>query len=266
MSSKWQTKVREYCKDYDIPIDYIAETLYEPKVVPMIRGKAFEFSVMLRLQKILPLKKWLADKVRMNAQSGLHDIDVRVKNLSTEKIISIECKLASKKSYRSFLDGHSEIRVKCMRSRTLGADKVRSLAPILGVSEAVLMVHNDQYVATDFDVVITSIGNAFYRTNELGLFEWQPTESELKFLEFLNGGKIKHPKDFAFSKMYIARAKDIAITETNQITCTRRGCVENSRCAFIPNYPIIYFDPRDKKPRKPWIPIEEAAQLLASFK
>ncbi|PIW74711.1 MAG: restriction endonuclease, partial [Candidatus Portnoybacteria bacterium CG_4_8_14_3_um_filter_44_15] len=53
----WDKKVKEYCEKYNIPIFYLAETLYEPKVVPMIRGKAFEFSVMMALQEILPKNK-----------------------------------------------------------------------------------------------------------------------------------------------------------------------------------------------------------------
>lgn len=46
MSNDWQQKIEEYCEKYNIPISYLAETLLEPKVVPMIRGKGFEFSAM----------------------------------------------------------------------------------------------------------------------------------------------------------------------------------------------------------------------------
>ena len=41
MSPDWQQKIKQYCEKYNIPVLYIAETMYEPKVVPMIRGKAF---------------------------------------------------------------------------------------------------------------------------------------------------------------------------------------------------------------------------------
>ena len=54
MTGEWQQKIEGYCEKYDIPILYLVDTLYEPKVVPMIRGKAFEFSVMLTLERILP--------------------------------------------------------------------------------------------------------------------------------------------------------------------------------------------------------------------
>jgi len=124
MCETWKKKVKEYCEKYNIPLIYLAEILFEPKVVPMIRGKAFEFSIMLILQKILPGSEWIVDKQMMNAQIGFHDIDVRVLHRPTNKVVRVECKLAKKGGFRLFKDGHSEIRVKCMRSRTLGTAKV----------------------------------------------------------------------------------------------------------------------------------------------
>ena len=160
MTRGWEEKVKEYCEKYNIPLLYLVETLYEPKVVPMIRGKAFEFSVMMALQNILSKDEWQVDKQAMNAQIGFHDVDVRIVHKPTKKTIRIECKLAKKGGYRLFTDGHSEIRVKCMRSRTLGLSKVKELAPKLGVSEKVLAVHNDQYLPADFDVVISKKDNS----------------------------------------------------------------------------------------------------------
>lgn len=129
MSPDWQQKIKQYCEKYNIPVLYIAETMYEPKVVPMIRGKAFEFSVMTTLQKILQEDEWEVNKPIMNAQIGFHDVDVRIFHKPTKKVLRVECKLAKKGGYRLFPDGHSEIRVKCMRSRTLGPKKVKELAP-----------------------------------------------------------------------------------------------------------------------------------------
>ncbi len=60
MERDWKEKVLEFCDKYNIPLLYLAETMYEPKVVPMIRGKAFEFSVMMALQEILPKDDWIA--------------------------------------------------------------------------------------------------------------------------------------------------------------------------------------------------------------
>jgi len=75
MSDDWQQKVEEYCEKYNLPISHLAEILYEPKVVPMIRGKAFEFSAMLALQEVLPSNEWVVDKLMMNAKIAFHDID-----------------------------------------------------------------------------------------------------------------------------------------------------------------------------------------------
>src|SRR3989338_8305939 len=205
MTRGWEEKVKEYCEKYNIPLLYLVETLYEPKVVPMIRGKAFEFSVMMALQNILPKDEWQVDKQAMNAQIGFHDVDVRIVHKPTKKTIRIECKLAKKGGYRMFSDGHSEIRVKCMRSRTLGLAKVKELAPKLGIGEKVLAVHNDQYLPADFDVVISSIGNAFYATDKTtGFFEWKPTKAGADFLERIGFTNKEDLRSFAFKTMFVA--------------------------------------------------------------
>lgn len=265
MSKNWQEKIKEYCERYNIPIFYLAETMYEPKVVPMIRGKAFEFSVMIALQKILPQKEWEVKKEIMNAQSGLHDVDVMVIHRLTKRMVRVECKLAKKGGYRSFSDGHSEIRVKCMRSRTLGTSKVKELAPKLGVSEKVLAVHNDQYLPADFDIVVSSIGNAFYTTDKkTGLFGWKPTKEEEKFLYKLGASKKESLKDFAFRTLYAAKSSDLRICN-NGIICTRAKCKNKKACGFIPNYPVIIFDKKTNQPKAGWVSIEKSLTLFRDF-
>lgn len=265
MTNNWEDKVGEYCKRYNIPLLYLADTLYEPKVVPMIRGKAFEFSAMMALQTILPSDEWEVDKPMMNAQLGFHDVDVRVTHKPTKKIVSVECKLAKKGGYRHFNDGHSEIRVKCMRSRTLGPSKVKELAPKLSVTEEALTVHNDQYLAGDFDVVITSIGNAFYNTNQTsGLFEWKPTKEEKSFLQKLGALPTENLQDFAFNSMFLAKTKDLMIGN-NGVLCTRAQCKNKTSCGFIPNYPIIYFDKQTNRANNGWVSISEAASIFRQF-
>lgn len=266
MSESWQDKIKAYCDKYNILINYLAETLQEPKVIPMIRGKAFEFSVMVALQEILPENKWDVSKPFMNAQTGFHDIDVNVTHKPTGKSIRIECKLVKKESFRSFSDGHSEIRVKCMRSRTLGTSKVKELAPKLGVERKVLTIHNDQYLPQDFDIVISSIGNAFYRTDKkTGLFEWKPSTTEIEFLKKFNPSSQNNLKDFAFHKMFVAKTKDLAIGHASRVICTRGKCRKKKSCGFIPNYPIIRFDSKLNKPTNGWIPIEDFLNLFESF-
>lgn len=266
MSNDWQQEVKEYCEKYNIPVLYLVETLYEPKVVPMIRGKAFEFSVMMVLQQTLPKNEWKVSKATMNEEISFHDTDIRVFHKRTGKVVRVECKLAKKEGYRLYADGHSEIRVKCMRSRTLGAAKVKELAPKLGVDEQVLLIHNDQYLPADFDIVVTSIGNAFYRTDrKIGSFEWRPKNTEEEFLLKLKPSSEESLKDFAFRRLYVARTEDLAARPNTGVVCTRGKCKNKTNCGFIPNYPVIRFDAKTNKPTNGWVPIEESPSLFKSF-
>ena len=263
MSTNWQQRLEEYCQKYNIPIEYLADTLNEPKVVPMIRGKGFEYTVMLALQGILPQNEWRVSKASILEETSFHDTDIRVFHKRTGKGIRLECKLAKKEGYRSYPDGHSQIRVKCMRSRTLGTAKVKELAPKLGVSEQSLSVHNDQYVPADFDIVVTSIGNAFYSTDKkTGLYEWKPTKAEEGFLHELGVPSPKDLKDFAFQRMYLARSQDLVASPKTRIVCSRKECKNKTNCGFIPNYPVIHFDAKTNKPTEPWVPIEGCVNLF----
>lgn len=264
----WRAKLETYCRDFNIPIEYIKEILNDPKVVPMVRGKAFEFSVLQRLKSLLPEQDWLVDKPMMNAQFGLHDMDVRVIHRRTRKIIGVECKLAKKGSFRLLTRGGAKVSVKCMRSRTLGEEKVRELAPILGVPVEVLTVHNDQYRKENFDVVITSLANAFYETDRNTMFyEWRPSTTGSEFLQRFNPPRDIDIKTFAFNLMYIAKADELSITRANGVVCTRRRCSNKEECEFIPNYPIINFDNTLIVPRPDhrWTPIEQAERLFTSM-
>lgn len=262
----WQDKISEYCAEYNIPLDYLAETLSEPKVVPMVRGKAFEFSVMLALRKILREEVWLVDKPTVNAQLGFHDTDVRVQHKPTRKSLRIECKLADKESYRLFPNGQSKIQVKCMRSRTLGVEMVKELAPKLKVSNTQLTVHNDQYRVGDFDIVITSLGNTFYRTSVDGKFIWSPTANEIVFLKQITNSHVEDDlKQLAFERMYVAKAENLVVNPLNAVECTRRKCQRKKSCGFIPNYPVIEFSPATAQPISRWLPVEKIEDLLLSF-
>lgn len=252
----WVENIVNYCKQYNIPIDYLSDTLYEPKVIPMVRGKAFEFSTFLVLKKLLNPQKWKVEKLSINAQLGYGDVDVLLRHLKTKKEIRVECKLAKKGGYRLFPDGHSELLVKCMRSRTLGPEMIARLSPKLKIPEGVLGVHNDQYLPEDFDVVITSIGNAFYRTDkETGIFEWKPNPTEDEFLKSLVAkDKVEglSLKNYAFNKMYVALSKDLFVSKKNKIGCTRKKCSIPDSCGFIPNYPRIVFQVSKATPNPPW--------------
>ncbi|MDQ7026275.1 MAG: XRE family transcriptional regulator, partial [Anaerolineae bacterium] len=195
----WIEKVKAFCDTYNIPYDYLAETLYEPKVIPMIRGKAFEFTALLALQNVLPASEFEVSKESMNAQLGSHDIDVAVYHKPTQITISVECKLSAKGSYRySKQDNHHSLRVKCMRSRTLGEAMIAQQSSKLNIDPALLKVHNDSYIPTDFDVVFTSIGNVFYVTRDDGTFEWNPSNEEIQFLSRFSEDEADNLKDNIF--------------------------------------------------------------------
>lgn len=266
----WIEQILRFCQEYNIPPEYLLETLNEPKVIPMIRGKAFEFSVMLALERILAGNgAWTVQKIPMNAQSGAHDIDLQVTHEPTKKRLRLECKLAKKESYRRKRNGNHELSVKCMRSRTLGVAKVHEIAPKLKISPAMLNIHNDQYLPTDFDFVITSIGNAFYRTDAAGRFIWSPNEKEVEFLEMLklyfNNIKTMELKDFAFNMMYIGHTRDIAVLESNSVKCRRKTCPSKNDCGFIPNYPIISFPKNGDMPDNGWVPLSNAPHLFEKY-
>jgi hypothetical protein len=260
----WIEQIKSYCEKYNIPLTYLPDIINDPKVIPMIRGKAFEFSAILRLQKILPESDWIVDKPVMNAQFGIHDMDVRVTHKATQTIIGVECKLSGKGAFKTLKNGDKAIRVKCMRSRTLGDNKVKELAQKLNIDIQLLKAHNDQYLPTNFDVVITTIGNAFYTTNEENdLYDWQPKPAAILFLNKLTqSNDLAKLQYFAFQQMYLAQSNDLAITPENGVTCTRRGCPKPTNCGFIPNYPIISFKKDTTIASKPWTSVENAVDFF----
>ncbi|MFN0203480.1 MAG: restriction endonuclease [Bacteroidia bacterium] len=248
-----------------MPIDYLSEIINDPKVVPMIRGKAFEYSAMIYLQTFLPVEDWLVDKPILNPQFGIHDMDVRVTHIKTGKSLSVECKLAGKGRFKVLKNGGQQIDVKCMRSRTLGDKKATESALKLGLDAEILKIHNDQYLPTDFDVVLTSIANTFYTTEEeSNSFEWNPTDAAIDFLHSISREKIEHTdlQYFAYHKMYLAAANDLAVKNGNTASCSRKACSNPSNCGFIPNYPSIIFEKGEKIPNQPWVEIENAEQFF----
>ena len=269
-NSNWQGEIEDYCERFNIPIDYLAATLSDPKVVPMIRGKAFEYSAVLALQIVLSPDEWKIEKPISNASAGHADIDVKVTHIATDTIVRVECKLAGSfisVKERPPIPAHSIIKVKCMRSRTLGAAKVAETAPKLGVSIEALSAHADNYRQADFDVVLTSIGNAFYRT-QAGEYEFAPTVAGLNFLEKLNHGHQSH-KAGAFAQLYLAKSSDLYVGNPNYpVQCVRQKCKAHGHsedCGFIPNYPVIHFPENSTEPDNGWANVNECAELFRSF-
>src|ERR1035437_1927678 len=83
-----------YCKKFNISLDYLFEILEDQKVTPMIRGKAMEFNAFLLLNEILPHSEWSVQKLNLNAQTGQHDEDISITHRRTGTILKVESKSA----------------------------------------------------------------------------------------------------------------------------------------------------------------------------
>lgn len=292
IEDQWIDDIRNYCRSLNISINDLYKVVTDLKVAPMIRGKAFEFSIYSRLKQILT-EDWTVTKPIMNAQSGIHDIDVKVKHNSTNKIISVECKLASKGQFKVATrarngvvkKGDYFIKVKFMRSRTTKTpEKAQAAARRMNVTEDAFVKHSDQYRASSFNVVVTSIGNAFYETLEDNdgnlIYKFQPTEkgkdfirrlkppvnTEVALQEFVDDLETETAlQEFVYNKVYLASSLDLAVSETSGVTCSKVKCLEKHNCGFIPNYPIINFGKIEDlapniipSPKNHWVEIEEA--------
>lgn len=262
-----------YCRELNIETNDLYNVLTDPKVAPMIRGKAFEFSVSLRLSRILPEDEWTVSKPILNAQTGSHDVDVKVLHNQTERVISVECKLASKGGFK-ISKGQYVVPVKCMRSRTTKTpSKVKAGAKALGVTREAFLAHSDQYRASHFDIVATSLANAFYETDrETMTYVFQPSDSGEEFLRKLKPPPEVDLQTFVYNNVYVARSVDLAVSRESGVVCIKRACKHKNDCGFIPNYPLISFGQvRDEEldtvliPTNRWVDIDDSLPLFKSF-
>jgi hypothetical protein len=141
-----------YCKKFNVPLEFLFRILEDQKVTPMIRGKAMEFNTYLLLAAFLPNSTWSVQKLNLNAQSGgIGDEDVSITHLRTGTILKVECKscvrgsISTGKKSRNIRVPH--FHVKCHRSR--------SNIKLAGTS-------NDRYSVDTFDVLITNTSNAIF--------------------------------------------------------------------------------------------------------
>lgn len=278
---QWNKELREYCKKLNIETTDLPKILNDPKVAPMVRGKAFEYSVSYRLKNFLSFNDWIVSKPKVNAQEGSDDIDVKVIHQKTGLVINIECKLTKKGGFtvvkRPITNrekGDYIIPVKCMRSRTTKTpEKVQARAKKLGISDAAFLAHSDQYRASNFDIVITSIGNAFYITNEQeGTYQFSPPPEAQTFLRRFNFSNTEDLQAFIYNKVYVAKSADLAVSQQSGVTCSKEACPDKKNCGFIPNYPLINFGnidllPIDQvpKPKNCWVELEDSLPLLESI-
>ncbi|MBD2300985.1 hypothetical protein [Nostoc sp. FACHB-190] len=281
----WINDIRQYCYSLNISINDLYKIVTDLKVAPMIRGKAFEFSMYSRLKQILAPEKWLVTKPTINAQTGTHDIDIQLEHRKTGKIIYIECKLAKKGDFKVLnrnqvgvgQKGDYIIPVKCMRSRTTKSeDRVKAAANKLNISYDAFLAHSDQYRTSNFNVVATSISNAFYETGEDDegniTYKFSPSEEAIKFIKRLNppaNANEEVLQEFVYKKVYLASSLDIVVSLETGIICGKKRCTDKHNCGFIPNYPIINFGniqnlPYDiiPSPKNKWIEIEKCEDFF----
>lgn len=284
---RWINEIRQYCRSLNISTSDLYKIVTDLKVAPMIRGKAFEFSMHSKLRQILPTQDWTVTKPIINAQTGNHDIDIMVKHNKTGKIISVECKLAGKgmfnvaKSSKAgfYKKGDYLIKVKCMRSRTTKTpEKVKSMSKKLGVTPEMFLAHSDQYRVTSFDVVATSIGNAFYETLEDNdgnlMYKFEPSEKGMQFIQRLkpSANDEEFLQEFVYNKVYLASSLDITVSNNSGVICSKQACADKHNCGFIPNYPIINFGNIEElssqvipHPQNDWVEIERCLPFFESI-
>ncbi|MBF4376845.1 hypothetical protein EA848_22175 [Vibrio anguillarum] len=229
----------------------------------MIRGKAFEFSAKEALQQVLDSQQYDVSNPKMNAQTGSHDIDVKIADTLNNIDFSIECKLSKKGSFK--VDGEiASAQVKCMRSRTLGPEEIKRRVGANNELAESLAIHSDQYIASDFDLVITSLGNSLYVTDKQdNTFYYSPKEQQQTYLTHSG---VKNQND-CFNQMYVALASDLAISKENGLNqeCSRKKCKVNGtskNCGYIPNNPKIAFGRTLDDVKAPWLPIGRVEELL----
>lgn len=142
-------KIIKYCGDYKIPTEYLMDILIDQKVVPMIRGKATEYAAMLLLQNTLNHHEWNVAKLNLNAQIGTHDEDVTITHQRTGIIIKVECKNATRGSFkysnRAKFSHEPFCSIKCHKSRS---DLKKASTT------------NDRYLVGEFDIIVTNLSNA----------------------------------------------------------------------------------------------------------
>lgn len=247
ISNSFTKEIEDYCAYYNLPIKHLASILSDLKVIPMIRGKGFEFTVSDFLRVNLDKKKWIVSNPNLNAQSEIHDVDVYVTRKKDNKQIRIECKLSGKDSFR-VAEGHPQFKVKCMRSRTVSDNEMATrMAKRYDIPRAKVVKHPDQYRHQDFDFVITSMGNAFWTTEDRK-YIFSGSEKELKILSQLFPKHFKVDmnkeqfRDATFNFLLIANSKKMTVKKANEVVCTRKKCIQSGNavdCGFIPNYPVV---------------------------
>ncbi|MBM4275586.1 MAG: hypothetical protein FJ128_02500 [Deltaproteobacteria bacterium] len=150
-------QVEEYCGKYLIPLEYFFDILNDQKVNPMMRGKGMEYNILLLLQNQLASSEWIIQKLNLNPQPNMPDVDIGVTHRRTGVIIKVESKPAVRDSMKSGKRSKKckipHFNVKCHRSR--------SSLKLSGTT-------NDRYAIDVFDIVITNPMNSIIKGKTIG--------------------------------------------------------------------------------------------------
>lgn len=143
-------ELKQYCKDFNVPTEYLFEILRDQKVIPMIRGKATEYNAYLYLKEVLNPHTWDVQKLNLNAQNEEYDEDVSITHRLSGIRLKVECKNACRGSFkdgvRTKVLKEPHFKVKCHRSRS-------------NMSKTT----NDKYLVGEFDLLMTNTSNALYQ-------------------------------------------------------------------------------------------------------
>lgn len=168
-------EIETYCKKYNIRIEDFFSILNDQKVIPMLRGKAAEYDAVFILRQILPSQVWIVNKLNLNPQPGTNDQDIEVVHRRTGIQLIIETKSAVRGSMtmgvRTRKLHQPHFKVNCHRSRSNNN-----------------LPYNDRYLASDFDIVISTPTNALFVGGTVGEeFELVDQPNLIETLQMLYG-------------------------------------------------------------------------------
>jgi len=161
-----------YCKKYNIPEEYFFEILEDQKVVPMIRGKATEYSAFKVLVEQLS-DEWFVHKLNLNPQPNRSDEDISIRHKRMGISLKVESKNAVRGSFR-LGTGKTKLssphfKVKCHKSRS-NLQKSKT--------------SNDRYSTGDFDLLMSNLSNAIFEGNQIdGELRLTDNREVLEFLK-----------------------------------------------------------------------------------
>ncbi len=224
-------RLAEYCRKYSIPPQHIFDILNDQKVIPMLRGKGLEYSLVLILPTVLNPAAWEVSKLNPNPQPGNPDEDIAVTHKRTGIRLVVESKSAVRGSMtlgtRSRTHKVPHFKVKSHRSRS--NKKLES---------------NDRYADSVFDVLVSNPINALFAGRTIG------EDLELIKNPMLIQALMQHYNATDEAALLEAAATDWRFVLSSQIS-------ENG---FIPRTPTVLLtnDPN-------WQPLNQLADQLTAI-